>query len=208
MAFTVGDIIETRLFCTQTDQTSVNVRQWVVTAQVAGGPSENFVADALSNIFANLYKALMSVGARYNGLGLRRINPLPIAVESFSPIGAGAGAVAGTNLPRQTCGIISLRTPFGGRKYKGRIYVPFPSATDNTTNGVPTTTYGSNLALLGSQFIKDQTVISGASSVALTPIVFHRSDRTYTQIVGAVYPLRWATQRRRGSYGRPNTSPV
>jgi hypothetical protein len=122
--------------------------------------------------------------------------------------GNGFGDNAGDALPRQTSGIISLVTALGGRKNRGRVYVPFPSETDNAIAGHPTAGYvtalGDLAAILTGPYIG---VGAGGNTNDLQPVILHRVDGSVTPITGHFERSFWATQRRRGDFGRPNTGP-
>lgn len=207
----VNDIIELRVFITFGQQTSINVRHLRVHQLIAAPePPYADVAGHYSNLLGPLYRPLLATGASYRGTGARRIFPKPPAVEQFSVLQQGAGSVTGDVLPPQTTSLITLRTADAGRRFRGRIYVPFPGEADNSFNGTPSAAYISLLGNLASFFTQDQTITVGGGSALYRHVIYHRVGLTPpdTAITSTVARTVWATQRRRGGFGRPNASPI
>jgi len=165
-------------------------------------------ADTLSTKIAPRYIALIPTTAKYNGVGARKINPLPITLEYLTAQGAGPGTVVGEALPGQIAGLISRRTNVAGKSARGRLYVPWPTEGDNTPDGLPSAQYGNRVALLSDDLLAPVTIVGGADQQTFYPTVWSRKLRQGNVVTKMVLPLRWATQRRRGSFGAPNISPV
>jgi len=147
--------------------------------------------------------ALLTTGSTYRGVRATVIDPLPPSAAAISTDGSGPGLVAGDTLPTQVSGIITLVTNLGGRAYRGRKYMPFPGEADNDPGAVPSAAYQAALTALAPKFTATLTS-AGANNVTLLPILWHRKTRTYTDLQGAVAKPLWATQRRRGMFGRKN----
>lgn len=199
-----GDIYQVRIECGFGTQASENIRHWRVSAVVTPEATPLQIATIMNLTFAPHYKALLSSSATYRGVGVRRIFPLPLTVETVVSSQAGPGLVTGDPLPKQTSGVITLRTGFAGRKFRGRVYVPFPGESDNTGSGFPGGGYLNALIALAPDFQTEFTVVNGAGSSVLVPIIWHRRTMTFDAITSTVHRLIWGTQRRRGDYGRPN----
>jgi len=206
-----GDIYAVRVFCHATDQTSVNTIHYVLTGLV-GGPVND--VDFL-NTFIGMaawptgWKALLSDDAQYRGTQMGRIFPKPPTRPNHTIVGAGNGSVVGEILPRQVSGIISFQTDLAGPKYRGRLYIPFPSeASSDPALGTPSAAYVTALDSLAA-IIATPLVIApgGGASINAFPIVYHKDNNTYNLIVEGFGREKWATQRRRGSYGQPNIAP-
>ena len=202
----VNDIIEVRFVCTQLDQTAINVRHYKVTATTGTSQTLGDFSDVLDPIFAPLLKALLNTNAAYYGTVVRRVSPIPPSTIAWTNTGAAGGNALGDLLPRQTCGLIGLQTQFAGRAFRGRFYVPFPGEADSDANALPVAGYRGRLANLAFALTGNQ-LVGIANTATLIPVIYHRASNTTTPINASVIRTKWATQRRRGSYGRPNPPP-
>jgi len=202
-----NDLLEMRLVTTFGSQTAFNVRHYTMTAGTSGSTTLGQCATALDSAFRALYRAVLSAGANWRGTMVRRILPIPPSPPAWDVTNAGAGLVAGDTIPGQCCGVISLITAFAGRAFRGRVYVAFPSETDNQATGIPSAGYSTNLTSLANQFATSLTLV-GTGAITLTPGLFHRTTLTASPIVGAIGRGFWGTQRRRGGFGRTNPSPI
>lgn len=142
---------------------------------------------------------------------MSRLSGTPPIVDVAGPYfstGVGfAGGLAGDVLPTQTAGLITKRTAVPGRRGRGRAYIPFPTESYNDANGLPTNAYmtpAGALAFSISQSVLVGTLIDGNY---LDPVILHRDTGGTSDILATLARQKWATQRRRGSYGRPNVSP-
>jgi hypothetical protein len=203
----INDVIRITMVALRGDQLGLCVSHWVVTSKVAT-PVLGDAAQAFDTAIAAPIKALMAVSASYRGSGASKIWPLPPSNPTWNITGQGAGTVAGDVLPRQTSGLVTLRTALGGRAYRGRKYAPFPGEADNDANGIPLAAYVTRLATWGNVHINFLNTVNGANTAQLTPVIWHRTSHTWTNVVTHSARLYWATQRRRGSFGRVNIDPT
>jgi hypothetical protein len=206
----VGDYLQIRLYCRQAEQLGVNVLHQQVTLITNPAITDQMLCDELSNQFGPSLRNLMASDASYFGLALARfVGTLPVTL-AVSRVGTGVGGAAGVSLPRQTSGLLTLRTVLPGRANRGRMYLPFPASSFDITGGVPNSTYNGFAFGTMNQVIGPSTYhITGAviGDVDLIGVVKHRTPFGFTPFsTGTVQP-RWATQKRRGSYGRPNVDP-
>jgi len=217
MASAVGDVYEVNLFCVLAEQCAVS-RFFYRTTAVAGSglPSLSDIAVRMTAQLATPLKACMSIAATYRGLRVSQVWPRPRTVEFESVSGQGVGGVAGDPLPRQVRGIITRRTAYAGPAFRGRLYTPFPSEGSNDTDGTPTAAFITSLAALATAMDDVQTAVgTGGNTIELTPILW-KPDYVDGQVVSQSFDTivtcrandRWATQRRSGSYGSPNISPI
>jgi len=208
MSFAVGDIVEARVYCTVLTQTSINVRHYVCTAKAGTGCTDQELADVLSTAFAAPYKALMSASSSYRGVGIHRLLPAPPGLETFSIIGQGIGTVAGDLLPKQTAGLITLRSLFSGKSFRGRVYIPFPGETDNGANSAPIGGYVTRLGTLATEFMTVRNPGAGGNTCQFVAGIFSRKLQIESVITSFVAKTIWGTQRKRGDFGRLNASPI
>lgn len=205
----IGDILEARFVCEyQTGrQASYNIRHYRVSAKVGNGATMQELATLLSGSFHQTFKAVMSSSARFVGVGVRRIQPLPVTVESSDAANVGAGGVTGEILPTQVCGIITLRTQYAGPRYRGRVYVPFPSEASNDTTGEPIAAYNAAMVNLANVFAMTLTGGGAGNTNTIKPVIWSRKFGEPEDVVRADQRSKWATQRSRGMSGRKNVPP-
>ena len=135
---------------------------------------------------------------------VQKLRPLPMLVEVCTANDVGPGVVLGEALPRQSAGLIRLKSAMAGRSGRGRAYIPFPGEADNTVGAVPTPGYGTRLAILAGLLGSAVDVTEGVNTEAWAPVVFHRTTGTADLIVATQVINLWHTQRRRGSLGAAN----
>lgn len=150
----------------------------------------------------------LSTAAEVRGVGWRLISPGQ-SVESFSISPAVPGQAPGEPLPRQTAGVVTLRTPFAGRANRGRKYMPFPSETDNTTGIQPTAGYLAVVNTFIAMHVPTITLLAGPTTEVWRSCL-PRPNQVPKGINFTSFLTRdaWGTQRRRGTFGRPNVLPV
>jgi hypothetical protein len=204
----LADKIEVVLWSQFTDQAGLNVLHYNVIGLAGSGADVEDVPGAMFSHFSVHYAGLMSNQAKFLGVIARRLNVLTAVGPFFSNNPAADGSYAGDALPRQTCGLITKRTSQPGPRNRGRVYVPFPAEGANAIGAQPDAAY---LVVLGglANAVKTQVLVGGAGNTAtLYPVILRRPfTGAYIDIVNAQARTRWATQRRRGSYGRPNIPP-
>jgi hypothetical protein len=204
----LNDIVMARIVCTLGNQTAFTVRHYKSTIYAGALDTRQALATALDTGLAATWKNAMSNEATYRGVMVKRIFPLPPTVDSFTIASAGLGAVVGTALPKQTSGVVSLRTANAGRAFRGRAYIPFPSEVDNIANGLPQAAYNTALVNIGIALLLTKSVVNGPTSETWTPVLYHRLSNTTDPLTAAIARNFWATQRRRGDFGAQNLSPI
>lgn len=203
----INNVVRLTIVTRDDEQVAMMTPHAVVTG-VGGAPAtDQDVADYMDAGLEVLLKPLMAADAEYRGLIVQKIYPAPKAAFVDSNGFAGIGTAGAVSLPRQSAGLISLRTALAGPANRGRMYVPFPSVTDNATDGVPTAGYVTKLNSFASNLIAGlATVNVGGRTAALQLVIWHRTLNNWTPVTTYQSSALWATQRRRGSYGRANTT--
>ncbi len=205
----VDDKFETKTFCMAGDQVGINVRNWRVT-DIVGGASfdaQDYV-DALSLRASFLHRAWMPDSCRYLGMQLYNINVAGIPSEVVtSAAGGGLGNQSSEQLPRQVAGLIHLKTLLASRHGRGRMYIPFGCELWNTTNGDVSPTALAILDSLRILYGEPQTVSLAGVHCQLWPAIKERATNVLTLVFNSSTEKRWATQRRRGQFGRQNPIP-
>lgn len=207
-----GDVIEIVSVCRTTDQIGLNVFHYLVNL-ATGTPQLSVFSNYLhTHGFGAAMKACLSAEAEFRGILVRRVQPTPSTFFGDST-DQGDGGVAGDMLPRQVAGLISKRSAVPGRRLSGRFYMPFPGEGDNSDLSFPTDDYVARLTTVSTAISSD---LGDGTATRASLCIYQRP-----KIVGGVpiaYATRyvqftraaeaWATQRRRGSYGRTNISPL
>lgn len=158
------------------------------------------------------FKECLSQDARYEGLSIRWLSPGGKDFDKVYTLAQGAGpGTADTpgTAPSQVCGLIRKRTEFAGRRGRGRFYMPFVPEDALLPDDLPALAYRTLLSSLGAQLIETLNVTFQGQMTAFEPgIASTRSAQSFTPIVAALVANGFATQRRRGYFGRPNVVPV
>lgn len=208
MSVTVGDIHEVIGYVENGEQIAQNVLHFQVGVATQPGAGSQALADAYSTILAMFYKDSISANTTYLGASWRLVAPArTLAVTSQS--GKGIGTASTDELPRQTSAVISLSDGTPTRTGRGRIYWPFPVEANNDTGGVPSAAYRAKLSgYMGT--LLNMTILDGTMApIADVKLMIRHNGPpvTFTPVAAYRINTRWGTQRRRGSYGRPNVPP-
>lgn len=207
MPVTAGQMIELVAVCQKADQLAYNVMHFRVVSIVTPPALEGEIADKFAGSVQGALAPLLADGAAFRGIMVRLWDGPNVGAFYYAKRNV-AGTGGANAMPRQTSGLISLRTALSGRRNRGRIYIPFPSEELNSDQGHPNTTYMTTLAAYGALFLPTITLNTATSgNVILQNRVGHPIPKTGTDTDHYIYPTKWATQRRRGDYGRPNVLP-
>ena len=204
----LGDILQIRIECSMGDQASENIRHIQIMSVTAPEPPYSAIADQLSTGLSAKYIPAIATNARYNGVAVRRVKPLPPTIETISLIGANPGTATGDAMPGQVAGLGNLKSAFAGRAFRGRVYVPFPAESDNGPDGAPTAAYLVKLQALIDLLVAGGTITLGGGNLTFNWVLYHRVAGTTTPLTVATARPKFATQRRRGGFGRPNPATI
>jgi hypothetical protein len=176
---------------------------------ITGAPTDIDVATAFDGIGGSELIPMMSLLVTYKGALAQIIAPLPVKAKVSFTSSTGPGTGGTTLQPQQVCGLASFTTALAGRSQRGRYYVPFPWSGAIATGGEgPSAAYitlGNNLAIaLGGL----NSVGAGANTATVVAVVYHSDFLSGDPITNRSFRAKWATQRRRGDYGRQNVSPI
>lgn len=206
MAFLIaGDIARIRAYCLQGNQLGLNVLHYVASLPTGSGVTEAEVAGAFNTTTASKYADCLNAQAEYRGASVQNITSVPSSANGYDPV-TSVGTVTGDPLPGAVSGIIGLKTAKAGRKYRGRVYIPFPGEADNTVAGVPSGGYNGRLNSLAAA-IKGFTVTGVGGTMKFDLVVYHRATHTWDNVTTTISRARWATQRRRSDFGAQDTLP-
>lgn len=202
-----NEVWEIRIVSSTSTQVAVNTVRLRCNVHSGTGATDQQLANAFDASINAEYKAVISGQAAYRGISAQRIFPTPRTAAAIAIGSAGVGGVSGDLLPSQVSGIISLKTEFAGPKYRGRIYIPFPGEPSNSLAARPESAYVGALQTLADAIFTPFSIGSGGNTSDLVPVIFHRVSNTTTEVAQAIASTLWATQRRRGDFGRLNSLP-
>lgn len=150
-------------------------------------------ADAASDQLAAVYKSQLSTASRFNGVHVIVGNDGP-PIEFDSNSSAGAGLVSASLMTPQVQGLIRKSTAFGGRKNRGRMFIPDMVETQvDDTGNIDSTGRGKLTAIANAWF--DMT---SADAVYGDPQILHTDGVTAPTVITAIVTeTRVATLRRR-----------
>lgn len=206
-ALAVNDIVKLQLWSHDSEQAAVNTFHYKITA-VGGliGTLEDMV-DAFSTLVHTHYKALLNQQTNFDGVVGQVVFPPPlmVSVKNNGDAGGGTGGVSGAS--RQTAGLIAWRTALAGPGGRGRTYLPFTSDGDSTGIGIPDAGYLAAAGTFAVDVSTFTTFSTGGRSATFEFGLKKRNSGTFTPVNDGNVVAKWATQKRRGSFGRANSSP-
>lgn len=204
---TTFDILEAVFYCTNGPQAGLNVIHYQVSA-IIGIPTDQMAADVLSGAASITYPQWLASDSLFYGVKVQIINRTPKPAAVSSVIGQQVGIAGGVTLPGQAAGIITKLTRFAGRSYRGRMYVPFPGETLNTGTPPEVSMAGQGLLLaIANTVLIAQPGGIGGNNCIISPVIADKHGTVRALVNGFTIRSKWATQRRRGDYGRANTPP-
>lgn len=205
----INDIFRFVVYSKQAEQFAINVWHFRLDTVGVGELSRLQMANEFMSEKGILISTLMASSSSIVATGVRKVHIAPQSLETFSTSAPIAGVRGSDVLPRQTCGITTLRTVLTGRANRGRKYWAFPAEEDNEPDATPSDAYLASLTIIMDTLVPLMTLTAGAQVNTFSPVIF-RKLAPATSVPIATYANRnkWATQRRRGSYGQPNVGPV
>jgi hypothetical protein len=215
-SLSVGDIFRARMWCTAGDQAAVNTIHGEVLSVTSAPVTDQDIANYLDAQLGPLYLPILSNLASYDGCQVQVITTPPFTSQKTANTHTAVGTAGAIGLPRQTSGLIRFQTDFSGKQYRGRWYLPFPSSSSDTGDGEVNPTYETNLANITGFFASTNFIPGvGVAAIAVAWVLIHSVPKKLppaptrtTQITSYSISSKWATQRKRGSFGRQNLSPV
>ena len=201
-----GNFYQVRVLAVLAPQIALNVFHYDVTATTGTGATEAQIALAFDNLLAAAYKAVMANPATYRGVGTKKVYPTQ-GLESISIANVGVGTGGANTLPFQTAALLHIQTALAGRKGRGRAYLPFPPVAGATAGGEMAAGYVALCDAVGTALKTGVTAGGGGNTNTFTLGVYHRQTSAMDLWTSVACMAKWATQRRRGDYGRPNVAP-
>jgi hypothetical protein len=203
----LGDVIEVKQACFFANQLALNVLHYVVTAVAGTGATETDIATDGVGWGSAAYPNLIGDNAVYFGAHAQAINPAGSVGVGIAVVPPIAGVGGANILPSQVCGLVSEKTDFRGRAFRGRLYIPFPGINTEDVTEHPTAAYLLALGGFATALLAGRLVGGGPNTATLSLAIWHRAARSTTLVTSTAVRQGWATQRRRGDFGRLNVAP-
>jgi hypothetical protein len=212
----IGSFYKYRIYCYQGDQVGINTLYFQIT-NIAGGapPTELAFTEEMGSLEQGYYTPALANNAQFIGVDIQNVTgaaPFPTQIADNSHTANGSGGA--TPLPAQVSGIYTIRTALTGPANRGRQYIPFPSTSFVLAGPPPTTTaaYQTLLESIADNHTGSVVIVVGAVNVTIEFQLarWGPANRTYTfkPTVDFFVGQLWATQRRRGDFGRQNPRPT
>lgn len=171
------------------------------------GVSDGFLAQTVDAAWSPKIIPWLPTTGNYIGTRVARVTPTkgnPVVSITSAAAGTGSGGPA----PSQLAGLITLNSALVGRRGRGRAYIPFPalSMISVTTGGVSAAGI-TLLAALATYLQSTFTATSGGDANSFNFAVRSSKFGVAGDVVTAVSHSMFATQRRRGAYGKINARP-
>jgi len=217
-----NDILRVRAVCYAPLDTQLGecIMTWKV-VEVTDSPTDVDVAAALAQAWAPPFRAWMSPDTEYRGVGIKRVAGTngPTA-EVINTGFSGVGTQAGVSAPPQVSGLVRHKSagyyvgPSGKtRLAQGRLFIPFPAAVWLGVGGAMTDAGKLAIGNIATTISLSKIVVGagGTCQIVLGTYVTLGPGPTlvkdFKQSRSIAHSTLWATQRRRGEYGRTNTDP-
>lgn len=184
------------------DQNAINRMHFLVVDDQAGVFDLDEVGDALSTAAAAAYKPILPATCSYQGLAIRLVSPTSGAVYK-TVVGAGAGTGGTDAAPPQLSVVTRAKAPFAYPRLEGRIYWPFPAASDLEGDGTPTAGY-----LTAIETLLDILCVGTLTLGTTAPdVVLRYGIRKGGELPEFVIPQAFVTAARFGTQRRRSISP-
>jgi hypothetical protein len=205
-----GKLVKAIAVCQDTDQISENTFWFLVASSPAPTATDKDFATQFEAGIAGYYRSILNNNATFRGTlaTICELTGKSTFVSASSNALAGPGTGGAESLPRQSCGITSWYTQLPRQANRGRSYWPFPATDHDTGDGIPDSAYVTAIAGMSLAILNFTTFTTSGRSATFSMQLFHRKLTNVTAIVSLTARQAWATQRRRGTYGRQNLPPV
>jgi hypothetical protein len=214
------DLVSCRIWSADEEQAAVNTLWFNVSSITGDGITDEEFAEYVDTQLGPLYKDILSQNAVYRGIEVQIIRGFLPTREIFASVlnsdNAGGGTLGTDSIPRQNCGLISLRTARAGQRYRGRIYLPFLSVVDITSEGEASVLYLAAADLVRTfieTFVDGDSIVGASGSALMVSVIYHRPVAgvevipNRTPVKEVILKTAIATQRRRGTLGKANKGP-
>lgn len=205
----VATFVTTRMILQDFDDEQIAdlKRTWYIAA-ASGTPTYADLVAELGAALGAAYSPLLSDHAQVLGMMARQASPTVLdnwTVSAWDHIPGTGGAA---RLPDQCSYLITLRTDYIGKEYAGREYVPFPP-TEANDDGSVAGGFQTDLSTLAGLLASPYSLSVGGRTATIRPVA--KPGGTFSSLAEFTHyeaHSQFATQRRRGAFGRFNAPPI
>jgi hypothetical protein len=208
-----GDILACRVWNSLSDQAAVNTYNFSIFGVSGGAVTDQDLSNALDLLTSTFYTTYMSSAATYDGVQtyfVLRSGALPAPVKTISS--SGPGLTGPPTVPPNSALVLKYNTPVRGPGGRGRVYLPFAATAQVAPDGRSTVAMDVLVNSFASAMLVPFTLTSGGSSATAVWSLLTRhpspAPPTTAQITQAESSQKFGQMHKRGSYGRPNASPI
>lgn len=209
----IGDILYTSfaLWHTDNEQLGLSTGGYLVTAKNDVGLDIQTFASRLIVAMAGAIIAKISTAVQFNGVTVELLDAVTgrVTQSAFGDAGLAAGTRDVSVLPTQVAAVVRKKTGFAGRKFNGRLFIPFCASDWADAGGELSVTGEGDSVVMANAYFQTRTVtLAGAGSPSLTvsPVLIHRgAPPSTTAVVAQVTSHKFGSQKRRGDYGKSNS---
>jgi hypothetical protein len=206
MAIALNDIYRVAVVMRRAPQNALNVTHWRAGIVVGPGQTDLQLANGMFAYLRANYAAYMTASARVDGVMLQKISPGPVGPLVLSTDAGIPGTIDDDTLPYQTAMVLSIRSFAGGRRGRGRIYLPFWPEGNNSVDAQPDIGALAKGLILASNYLSPAVIGTPAvNTVAMVLGVWSHLHGTFADALSMVPRTDWGTQRRRSRIGRVDT---
>jgi hypothetical protein len=199
-----GDDIRVNFFLYDAPQVGIFGVDYHVDS-IGGTPTAGQVALGMYGHVTAALQVLVAIPCLFLGVKVTSRTLSAVRLPGIAT-GTDVGSDGPNSGPKQASGIIHIATDRAGPSGRGRCYVPFPSVAAPDVDGTPTTTYVVALNALADDLFNIAGIGQGADNISASQQVYHRLTSTATLSFVGVGKKLFATQKRRGDYGRVNAA--
>lgn len=205
---TIGSVQRVTIAWMQPDQQVQECNLCYVATAVGAGDSRGQLAFSVYTLFKTNWLPQLAPATIMYGWKISSVNAVPAMQPRWNVAVGDVGGAANPVAPTQTRPILRLATAFAGRKYRGRIFLPTPSAAALANTGFPSAANTAAAQALGTALLTP--IVQVGTTWQL--VIAHRvpklpASTTTTPVAGALASGLFGTQRRSGNTGRLNPNP-
>ncbi len=215
LAIGVGDIMSCRVWTSINEQAAVNTFNYECISKAGTGCTDTQLSVDRDLVMVALYNSLLPAGANYNGVQiyfLFRTGGGVMPPPENAVASAGPGSATDPAVPRNTAAILKYSTLNRGPRGRGRIYLPFVAAGYVGANARPNGAFDTLVNSFASAQLAPFTVGSGGNTGTFVWVLLHKNlggpPTIRGQITTALAADKFGTMKKRGDYGRANSSPI
>jgi len=171
-----------------------------------GGPTLGEMAKTVQQAVDGQLQAMLSTEANILGTKVNQIQPNVVGSVPLAGIAASnsIGSIDSRTVAKQSALVVTKLSLVSGKSGRGRLYVPFPTASEFIAGGEPHPSYITNVDSFYAALFGVTSVTSVAGHANLVTVIYHRKTGGFTTQAGYRINEKFGNQRRRGDYGKAN----